>query len=561
MIRFDRPLGFLVAVAALGLLAAHLARRRPRRIVVPFLALWSAGLGREGAGFGGRLVRLLDLFCLLLAILAIAGAAGGPHVPGRDGTLRDLVLVLDGGLELGAAGREEAMRAIAEEEIRRRAPGTRYVVVRVEDGGSPVLATSDRGEALSFARAQRAGWTRAGRDAALAIARGSRSALRDPDLVLLSHRPGPRTGFRLRAVAGRAEAGGRVRNAGFDAVDLFDDPEGGGRVARLRLRGEGRVSVEGLFEGEVRGSREIDAPVAPGRRSFRATSEGDAFPADDELFLFVEERARPSLLVVTEGEPSPFLVAALDALAEARRIRGPADRTTPDRAAEAAPSYDLLLFHRASPPREIPGMRAIYLAPVPGALPFRLGEEADAPAFFDVDGSDPLLSGVDLLRLPPRRGRAILGGKPLASSGAGPLVACGPTWVALGFDPDRSVLAASPSWPILLRNSIDRLDPRRAPRVPEYVAIGERIGGAAEPVSGPPGFRGEGDRTIAVNLLEPELDLRPPGEPSDPLPSPGAPATGAVRLEPHLAASGLLLLLVSWWLYWRLFSRSRTISS
>ena len=40
---------------------------------------------------------------------------------------------------------------------------------------------------------------------------------------------------------------------------------------------------------------------------------------------------------------------------------------------------------------------------------------------------------------------------------------------------------------------------------------------------GPPGFWRLGERTLAVNLLWPDLDLRPAQEASDDLPSVGAP--------------------------------------
>jgi hypothetical protein len=531
-VTFARPEGLWLAASAAGVLLAYLVRRRARRVEVPFLPLWVAALAQRRGGFGARVSRWLDLALLMVACACAALAAGAPRLPGSADTRRDLVLVLDGGLELRARGRLEEMRRAAREEIARRAIGTRVVVVSVRDDGERV----ETRDPLAAIEGHEAGWLRRDPSRAFALAVEAARGLRNPDIVVCSFRPPPPS-FRFRAI------GHDARNAGFVSIRLLMGAEGE-RAARLEVAGSGRVEVEGLWSGELEGRRAVDAPLPPaGRASFRVRAEGDEFPDDDEVFLLLEERAPPRLLVVAEGEPSPFLAAALQALEKVGGVRGPLERAPPRALAEAADRYDVLVFDRCAPPSAVEA-RALYLAPPPGALPFAVGEEAEAPALFLARAGHPLLAGLGLERIPPRRARPIRGGEALATAAPGPCLAVGAGWVALGFDPDRCLLGASPSYPLFLRNAIAHLAEIRRDPPPEFLAIGERAGG--ETLLGPPGFREIDGRLAAVNLLEPALDLSGPGRPSDPLPSVGEPGAPDRPLDAWFAAAGACALLAAW---------------
>jgi hypothetical protein len=563
VIEFLDPAGFALGLAAAGVLAAHLVRRRARKHVVPFLQLWTATIALRPGGFGARVARWLDLALVVLACALVALAAGRPQVPGTPDRIRDLVLVMDGGVSLRAGSRLPNMRKIAEAEIRRRARGTRFAVIGVSDEGATFWSGDDVGKAIEAVREQQAGWTAAPRDEAIELAKVAAQGLREPDVVLVTHRRGRAEGLRLRTVA---EA---VRNAGVEGLAVVGDPEGGGTVARLVLRGDGKVAVEGkgetLFDDEVHGTREVQVPLPrSGETTLVVKSEADGFAPDDTVYVLPSEPPRPHVLVVSEKDPSPFLTAALQALESTGAIQGPLDRTTPDHAGEAAGRYDLLVFDRCAPPERIPGMRALYLAPPPGALPFRLGDEGAAGALFDVKKDHPLLLGFDLARVAPLRARPILGGEAIATAAPGPVMATAPGWVALGFDPDRSLFAASPAYPLFLRNAIEFLAPSAAADRPEFYAIGEKapIQGLATikgqgtlrvgaELLGPPGFWKFPDATIAVDFLEKDLDLAPPDEPSDPLPDVGTPGVPARPLAPHFAAGAIVLLLLAWWAFWR----------
>ena len=309
----------------------------------------------------------------------------------------------------------------------------------------------------------------------------------------------------------------------------------------------------------------MDVPLPrTGESTLAVKSEGDGFAPDDKAYLLLSEPPRPRILVVAEGETSPFLTAALQALESTGAIQGPLDRTTPDHAAEAAERYDLLVFDRCAPPERIPGARALYVAPPDGALPFRMGDEGDAAALFDVHKDHPLLLGFDLTRVAPLRARAILGGEAVATAAPGPVIAASPGWVALGFDPDRSLLAASPAYPLFLRNAVEFLAPAAAAERPEFYAIGEpapqqglatldgqttiRVG---QHLLGPPGFWRLPETTLAVDFLMKDLDLSPPDESSDPLPGVGEPGVPARPLAPAFAGGAIVLLLLAWWAFWR----------
>ncbi|MHC4960358.1 MAG: hypothetical protein ACYTGN_18570 [Planctomycetota bacterium] len=560
MIEFAQPFGFWLGLAAAGVLTAHLVRRRAKRQVVPFLPLWTVLLEGRRGGFGSRVVRHLDLVLVLLASIAVALAAGMPFLRGTPSTVRDLVLVLDGGIELRASDRRARMRAAANDEIRRRGRGTRIVVVAAGDEGPAVWSGSDRNKAFEFVREHQAGWLAADATEALALASGAAKGLRDADLVFCTARPLAPEGFRMRRF------GGPIRNAGIVSLEVLADPEGRGRIARVGLEGDGPAELGGFWKGTLDGAETVDVALPPGGRVTLDLKTGkDEFWPDNRAVLIVPQRKLPRVLVVAEGAPSAFLAAALQALEKTGVILGPLGRTTPDHALAAARAYDVLIFDRSAPSERIPAVRALFLAPPQAAtLPFKVGAKGAAPALFELATEHPLLSGVDFARIPPREAAGILGGEALARAATGPALAAGPGWIALGFDADKSVLASSPSYPLFLRNCIALLADVLPAQTAEFYAIGERApasGMAAIEGRGPvrigdrligaPGFWSMGGRALAVNLLHPGLDLRGPDKESDPLPEvgdagyPDRPVTGA------FAAAAVLFLLVAWWIFWR----------
>ncbi|MEM8884886.1 MAG: BatA domain-containing protein [Planctomycetota bacterium] len=556
---FAQPQGLWLAGATAFVLLTYLVRRRARRVEVPFLGLWAGALSERRGGFGGALTRWFDLLLALLAAVAVGLASGSPYVPGAESTVRDLVLVIDGGVELRARGRAERLERVAAAEVVRRAPGTRIVVVRVEPGGPRLHIGTSRRNALDFLRDHRPGWQTADPVPACELAREAARELREPDLVFCTYRRARPDGFRLRTIREAAP------NAGFVGVEVLGDPEGGGRLARVTLRGDGEVSIGDRWSGTVEGERTVDLPLGEdGEITLQLKARGDAFPVDDRLYLHLPERKRPRVLVVAPREPSPFLVSAMRALEETGTIREPLDRTVPERVGEVLEIYDVVVFDRCAPATEFAGMRAIYIAPPEGALPFQLGTTMEAPALFDVKEAHPLLAGTGLGRLPPLEARAIRGGEALALSAAGPVVATGPGWVALGYDPEKCVLASSPAYPLFLRNAILALAGDAPVRTTEFVRIGERaavtqlmqapdrtrrsIGARWD---GPPGFWRRDEFVVAVNFLERDIDLEPAEADSDELPAVGKPAQPDFPLAPPFAAGAFVLLLVGWWWFWR----------
>ncbi|MHC4409807.1 MAG: BatA domain-containing protein [Planctomycetota bacterium] len=557
--QFGQPQGLWLGAAAALVLLTYLVRRRARRVEVPFLALWTGALSERRGGFGGALTRWLDLLLAVLACAAVALAAGGPFLPGEVSTVRDLVLVLDGGVEMRAAGRRDRLVRIAEAEINRRARGARLVCVRVDADGPRLFVGSARADARAFVRAHEGGWQRAPFEPALALAREGARSLHEPDLVFCTYRPARPEGFRLRTVREAAPNGGLV------GLEVVGDPEGGGRLARVRVEANGAVEIEGLWRGEVDGAKDLDFPLpASGDVTFRLRKQGDAFAPDDALYLTLPERKRPRVLVVAEGEPSPFLISAMRALEETRAIRGPLDKTVPARVAEVVETYDVVIFDRCAPTGAVAGMRALYLGPQGGTLPFQLGPATDAPALFDVKDDHVVLRGTGLGRLPPVKARAVRGGEALASAAPGPVVVAGPGWIALGYDPEGCVLASSPAYPLFLRNCIAQLAGGAPVRQAEFVRIGERtqLSGLAEDPTGrrrrlgtrwdgPPGFWTQEQTRFAVNFLEAGLDLEAASEPSDPVRPVGVPAIPDHPLTPLFAAAAFVFMLAGWWWFWR----------
>ncbi|MEE8106084.1 MAG: BatA domain-containing protein [Planctomycetota bacterium] len=559
---FYDPAGFWLGLAGAGVLLTHLIRRRARRVTVPFLPLWAAALGERRGGFGSRLMRYLDLLLVLIACAALAVAAARPYTEGTPSTARDLVLVLDGGLELRAGDRHRLLWHVARAEIQRRAPGTRFLIVRVGEGRDISVRCADVRTAMAEVSRHQPAWQRRSPDDALTLARAAAADLRDPDFVFVTYRTITPEDWRLRVVKQDAQ------NAGFASLEVTGDPEGGGRFARVALRGEGYAKIGEHWAGElVAGEPTVLQLPLPreGEAEFTIVLEGDAFAADDTIRLLLPGRESPRPLVVSDtGEVSPFLISALMALEATGAITGPLEQTVPARAAEAAKKYSVVIFDRCAPPRTLTGVPALYLSPPVGALPFRVGEEHAAPALFHVKREHPLVRGIDLERIPPLNGRAVLGGEAIASAAPGALLAIGPAWVALGFDPDRCIFASTPAYPLFLRNTIEWLAKVTRRSAPEFYRVGEtapqkglvRIDGevvhrVGQQLIGPPGVWQIEKRRYAVNLLEPELDLAPATADSDPLPAVGE---AGVPDQPHAALFAAIaagVLLIAWWVFWR----------
>jgi hypothetical protein len=149
--------------------------------------------------------------------------------------------------------------------------------------------------------------------------------------------------------------------------------------------------------------------------------------------------------------------------------------------------------------------------------------------------------------------------------------------VFIGFDPARSDLGLSPSWPLFMRNLLDRAAPRSDPETAFTLVAGEiaqraeptsfRIGGAGAPSLRRAGrlvlidaekrglyrwARGGEEGYLAVNVPAEELDNRPSSLRSGSADLPLA-ATFKTR-ETGLATlplALLLLCLVLEWLLWR----------
>ena len=395
-------------------------------------------------------------------------------------------------------------------------------------------------------------------EGAAELARAAAPGLRDPDLVFCTYRRARPEGFRLRTVQQE------VANAGVAGLEVVGDAEGGGHLARLTVRGQGEVSVGDGWTGIVTGTTVVDVPLpAEGEVEIHVKSQGDGFPYDDKVWLLLPERTVPRVIVVAEKDPSPFLISALQALEGIGAIRGPLQRTTPDRVNEVQDSYDVLLLDRCAPENRVARTPALYIAPKDGALPFRVSESAEAPALFDLANEHELMKGLDFARIPPLRARAIHGGEALASSAPGVALAAGTNWVALGFDPDRCVFASTPSYPLFLRNVIEFLAKAAPVSESEFFRVGERAPqeGLARLASGrsirvegllvgPPGIWELDKRKFAVNLIEPDLDLEPADEDSDPLPHVGEAGTPDRPRAGLFAAIAVGFLAIAWWMFW-----------
>ncbi len=537
----------LVPLAVLQLYA-----RRRRRVVVPFAPLLAETLGpaREQAWWR-RLREALSLLLRAAALSAVVFALAGVGAVSADAPDPHAILVLDEDATLaareGAGPRAAEARALARAwlDARPREPDRlRGPVSVVVAGPVPrVLAVGERDPArlaallADYAREPLAGRGDLGGGLALARALAGRlggpargvviSAREAPGAAPHAAAPGAGPGADGLAVewlgVGRTRTNHRLLDARAEA-----QPDGGWRLlfeVDSEAPGRRRLALEVLLGDEVLGGAEaeVEGPgstarlevrlgPAPRARGVRARlSPTDDYPPDNEAWLWLPARPAVSVLLVHDGAPRPYTVAALAAL-DFLDAAASGQVLARDLARAAARDVTVVDGAALSPGSLGPGAW-VFLAPLGGDLPFEVGREVADPLVWRTRAHHPLLRGLDLSEAYAVRAFALAGHglEPLAFAEGAAVVAEGARdgvrYVVLGIDPEGSALPLRAAFPLLIRNALRRLG--LEPRQP----LPERLGPGA-PLARPPGAAAGGVRW-RLGEGGPEVH-DPPGRPEPP---------------------------------------------
>jgi hypothetical protein len=455
-VTFSAPLGLLALLAVPAVLALHLLRRRRRERHVAALFLFLPDRRPADAGRVWQpLRRSASLFAELTAALALAGLASGVRCSGAADPPH-LVVVLDDSASMGAVGPGgsvvERARAVVQARLDDLPRGGTVTVLR--SGGQFEIVAGPRVPARA-AREALVAWVpvrpahELGRSLDLAV---DLAGPRDP-ILLVTDRPLADAPDRVEVAAlgvpldNVAIASARRLAAG-EREALFAD-----LVAYGRARQETEivaVVVAGTAEREVwrqavsvEPGRVVHASVELPRSDLpvRLALRRDALAVDDEVLLLPEP---------------PRVVTLATALSEAAARSLGIDRLVaalPDVRRVDDPSTAALVIGAAGAGAGGGGSR-LDVAPIGN-------ERDDWIGPFVAERRHPLLAGTTLEGIVWSAGRGSMPGRPLVFAGDQPLVTEAPVpgghvW-RLNLDPGRSTLTASPDWPILVSNVVERV--------------------------------------------------------------------------------------------------------
>ncbi|HPC76777.1 MAG TPA: BatA domain-containing protein [bacterium] len=179
----------------------------------------------------------------------------------------------------------------------------------------------------------------------------------------------------------------------------------------------------------------------------------DELPADDRAYLTFP-KVKPSVLLVTAGNPYLEIVLSLADVGLIDRV----DRFDPG----MLPSYDIVVFDGTAPNEILPG-NYIFIGKVPENLPLQLIDVEERPVILRLNSSHPVMRFVDFDGVDIKRSLVLdsFQGESLVTTTSGSIL-----WsyegqmgkmLILGFYPEESSLIDSPSFPILIKNTIDWL--------------------------------------------------------------------------------------------------------
>lgn len=632
---FLAPLGLFLALSILVLIAFHLLKVQPASREVGSTYLWERLLPDVAAHQPWQKPRFPPLFFIQLAfLLALIFAVARPAILTLAGESASVVFVLDATASMSATdvqpsrfvqAREAARSAIsslsdgskgtlmlvgAQASVVVAEASDRAELLAALDRAQPTDAPNDLGEALRLAvtlvkqgaEGNQARvevftdgafdlpsdlaaldapivWHNVGRDAPNRAITAF-SARADPQNRRRQHvfLRVEETGLRARETGLRVEeTGQRTQRIAPDEREATVILDVDGQTLESRpLAFDATGVAETVFEGIPDGARIIAARLG----------SPDALVADDQATLVLERPRETRVLLVSRG--NVFLEKAVGLLPDVRL-----DRIAPRRFGAIVPEdYDVLIYD-ADVPDVVPSRPTLIVNPA--SSPFLPVEgQLRRPSVTSWDRDHPVLQHVDLSEVRLSRAPAIQApgwARPIVESLDAPLVLAGEDGgqrvVVLGFDLHQSNLALTPSFPILIANTIGYLEPPGflsasavgpgteivfTPALEARSVVVREPGGreaiipvdrrtVSYPETGRVGLyrvqQRSGERVLvetafAVNLLSAaESDLRPRPLPSGQPAMAGAPRPTAREGWQWLLGIGLVVLVGEWLWYHR----------
>lgn len=273
------PIGLLLLTLALPIIALYLLKRRREDVLVSSTLLWERMLrDLEANAPWQRLRRNLLLFLQLLALALLVLAAARPFLRTSEVRGRNLVLIVDTSLSMGALDgdggtRLDAARRVAMDLVNGLPPNGRMTVIRGGGGAEVVLAGSnDRVEVARALAALRPDAPDSDLSAAFQLAAAAVARVPESTIVLLSDgavqlpTSWGAAGPPVAAAVHFIPVGESANNQAISALNLR--PEGQGLALFVQVTNYGPEPWNG----------DSGAPVAPQSRSRRLLIDVDGQP-------------------------------------------------------------------------------------------------------------------------------------------------------------------------------------------------------------------------------------------------------------------------------------------
>ncbi|MFT7521694.1 MAG: Ca-activated chloride channel family protein, partial [Kiritimatiellia bacterium] len=482
---FIAPLGLLLGLLAIPILALYFLKIRRRRVTVPSLLLWeqfakTERLARPFDKFRQNLLLWLQLLLLLLLVLAFAR----PFLNSDVGMHRSMVLVIDNSASMAATdvnpNRLASAISAAQGVVSSMGPADEATVV-VAGARTRVAAPFSRDQSLLYAALdtievdEANGSLREGLVLALSLARARTEVevivLSDGSNETFDSLPINDTPITFRRV-GRSDA-----NSGIVALDLRTSPASElDRQLFVTAQNFGDRTVQGTVQvylddkliglrtetlGDKPQAMVFDLPSgASGELRVDLKADDDMLPIDDVAWAIVRPFSKRDVLLV-DGDRLTRRVLESDP--RVRLSVSPSSKLT----AQMLTGADAVFFNGDVAP-DVDGVNYAVLRPT-SSSPVRFGSTYKKPEVLRWRRAHPLMRFVGWAGINMKEAKKVTDAGGLATlveSKNGPLLLAGERHggrvVQLTFDPLKTDLPLRVAWPVLLLNTVGWLTENRA---------------------------------------------------------------------------------------------------
>ncbi|MEM8856973.1 MAG: BatA and WFA domain-containing protein [Chloroflexota bacterium] len=513
---FLTPFLLLLGLLAIPIIIMYMLRLRRQEVVVSSTMLWQKlTRDREANALWQKLRRNLLMFLQLLILGLLVFALARPYLRIPSVVNRSVVVLLDGSPSMQATDtadqsnyptRFDAAKDEVNRLIRALSGGNQMTIIQV--GAVPevlVAATADKNKLFEVIENAQPEAAPADWAAAFALASGAAQGFRDARVIIVSDGGlptdlpplPPDTAYVPVGVSGEnLSVSALATRRGEAQVELFAAVTNHGRVNQNTILS---IGIDGqLFDARelfVPAGETVDVTWELGDNisiveAFISGAEFDHLEIDNRAIAVHEGGISSRALLVTDG--NIFIEQIFSVLPGLESFKTPVDTDLSE--SIATNQFDLYVFDSARLPDPLPAADMLIIDPV-----FQSGDEPLIQVSGTITGTNntaairltdsPLLQFVDWSGVSIRQMKSLEApwATSLVDAAGGPLILTGERngqrIVIITFALQDSDLPLQVTFPILMSNLTDWLNPGRAFRVPDGLQPGDVVPLVAGPTS------------------------------------------------------------------------------